>query len=298
MSTPQNSIVLLNRLLALKESAPFLLVLDTLAQSAYSLVQEFVHKSQTKEVVFLSFETVNRPIYATQFVQCDSLSSQAIIERVHALLPPSAPSAASTKSLVIIDSLNYIASEELSGFISGLMTPTIVLVGVFHSNVPRLESPITNYPQPAEFLTYIASAIFEVQPLVTDSSIDGETLEYAVENLRLPIKAGLNGAVFKLVLVSRRKSGRSLTYKFVVNTATHEVEILQEQDEVAANDDEALLKDLTTFNLTTNKKQQLAKDQVELPFLEAQNFGPGGAIVYEFEKDDDYDEEDPYEDPF
>ena len=24
----------------------------------------------------------------------------------------------------------------------------------------------------------------------------------------------------------------------------------------------------------------------------------GGAIVYEFEKDDDYDEEDPYEDPF
>lgn len=30
----------------------------------------------------------------------------------------------------------------------------------------------------------------------------------------------------------------------------------------------------------------------------AQSFGQGGAIVYEYEKDDDYDEEDPYEDPF
>ena len=65
-------------------------------------------------------------------------------------------------------------------------------------------------------------------------------------------------------------------------------------------EDESLLKDLTTFNLTTSSKQKLAREQVELPFMQAQESlgAAGGAIVYEFEKDDDYDEEDPYEDPF
>ncbi|GMF02225.1 unnamed protein product [[Candida] boidinii] len=66
------------------------------------------------------------------------------------------------------------------------------------------------------------------------------------------------------------------------------------------NDNDSLLKNLTTFNLTTTSRQKLAKDQVELPYLQAQqSMGSiAGAIVYEFEKDDDYDEEDPYEDPF
>ncbi|GMF06039.1 unnamed protein product [[Candida] boidinii] len=66
------------------------------------------------------------------------------------------------------------------------------------------------------------------------------------------------------------------------------------------NDNDSLLKNLTTFNLTTTSRQKLAKDQLELPYLQAQkSMGSiAGAIVYEFEKDDDYDEEDPYEDPF
>ena len=46
------------------------------------------------------------------------------------------------------------------------------------------------------------------------------------------------------------------------------------------------------------KTQKAARENVALPFLEAQSFNAGGAIVYEYEKDDDYDEEDPYEDPF
>ncbi|KAF5105173.1 hypothetical protein DV451_000089 [Geotrichum candidum] len=67
-------------------------------------------------------------------------------------------------------------------------------------------------------------------------------------------------------------------------------------------EDQALLKGLTTFNLTTTDKQKAEREKVDLPFLQAQEVGQGGAqggaIIYEFEKDDDYDEEDPYEDPF
>ncbi len=63
-------------------------------------------------------------------------------------------------------------------------------------------------------------------------------------------------------------------------------------------DSDALLKGLTTFQIGLTDRQKQVRDGVDLPFLEAQEFNTGGAIVYEFEKDDDYDEEDPYEDPF
>ena len=100
-------------------------------------------------------------------------------------------------------------------------------------------------------------------------------------------------------MTNRRKSGKALVYQYIVDTNTHEYTVFKPLTEETV-EDELLLKDLTTFNLTTSTKQKLAREQVELPFMEAQTeLGKyGGAIVYEFEKDDDYDEEDPYEDPF
>ena len=68
------------------------------------------------------------------------------------------------------------------------------------------------------------------------------------------------------------------------------------------NDGDELLNNLTTFNLSTTREQRVAKERVELPFIEAQkNIGSiAGSTVYEFDKDDDYDDDDvdnPYEDP-
>ncbi|KAK7680922.1 hypothetical protein QCA50_015972 [Cerrena zonata] len=136
-----------------------------------------------------------------------------------------------------------------------------------------------NYPSSISLLNYVASSIFELEPKKLDD-------EEAVDNK-------LNKLQF------RRKSGRSLTYQFIINTENHTYEPFKENTE-EVEEDESLLKDLTTFNLTTNSKQKLAREQVELPFMQAQEAlgSAGGAIVYEFEKDDDYDEEDPYEDPF
>ena len=90
--------------------------------------------------------------------------------------------------------------------------------------------------------------------------------------MTFPINSNLNSAIFKVILTNRRKSGRSLTYTLIINSLNHEYEIWkdkQESDEIL-QEDESLLKDLTTFNLTTSSKQKLAREQVELPFMQAQ----------------------------
>ena len=133
-----------------------------------------------------------------------------------------------------------------------------------------------------------------------------EKLNDMIEVFNIP--RGLNNSVFNLLLINRRKSGRSLRYNFQIDSKKHEYILINGKENNANSSSDnpineaetpEMLQGLTTFNLTTSEKQRRAKEQVNLPFLEAQQYGSsGGAIVYEYEKDDDYDEEDPYEDPF
>ncbi|RCK59428.1 Elongator complex protein 5 [Candida viswanathii] len=296
-SASQNATVLLTRLLSLKESSSFHLILDSLTQSAYYLIEEYIHRlvPNSHNIIYVSFETINRPDYANEFIDCSSISSQQIIEKILALKKTS-----NGRTLVIVDSLNYIPSYEVSSFIAKLVGPTTTLLGVYHTQTPVPVSKYPNYPPAMTLLTYIASTIYELYPITPDS-IDEEHLENAVSKLNFPINSNLNDQTFHVVLTYRRKSGRSLIYKLRINGCTHEYEIWKDlQDVETVEEDESLLRDLTTFNLTTSSKQKLAREQVELPYLQAQESlgAAGGAIVYEFEKDDDYDEEDPYEDPF
>lgn len=302
----QSSTILLTRLLGLKENSPFLLVLDSLAQSAHHLILEFINRSASNtRVIYLSFETINKPNYATDYVDLTSndISPAKVIQLVRELVTTTQPSSiTSAKTLIVVDSLNYIPTEELSSFISGCIIPGTSLLGVFHTNIPQSQPTVINHPSPINILSFIASSIFEVDPLLDEEKIDEEALEIAINKLQTPINVHLNSSTYKLTLTNRRKSGRSLTYRYVIDSAKKSIEVYTPAlgSEEAREEDEALLKDLTTFNLTTNSKQKLAREQVDLPFMQAQEAlgSSGGAIVYEFEKDDDYDEEDPFEDPF
>lgn len=296
-SATQSATVLLTRLLSLKESSSFHLILDSLTQSSYYIIQEYIYRlsPNSHNVIYLSFETINKPDYADEFLDCCVMSLQQIIEKIQ-----SVNTAANKRTLIIIDSLNYLPDYEISSFISRLVGPTITLVGTYHTQTPESVSKYPNYPSAVTLLTYVASTIYELYPITPDS-IDEEHLDSAVNRLNFPTNCNLNDEVHRVLLTNRRKSGRSLIYKLVINCRTHEYSIWKDQqDDEQVEEDESLLKDLTTFNLTTSSKQKLAREQVELPFMQAQESlgSAGGAIVYEFERDDDYDEEDPYEDPF
>ncbi|CAH2355237.1 elongator complex protein 5 [[Candida] railenensis] len=306
MSTNQSSTILLTRLLSLKENSPFLLVIDSLAQTSFHFLNEIISRiSSNTKVIYLSFETTNRPAYATEFIECLDLTTAKILELVKIHSTSSQPSSlANPKTFVIIDSLNYVSNLELSSFITGCISPNVCLLGCFHSNIPEPQQLInTNYPSSLSILSFIASSIFEIDPLYDERKIDEETLENSLSTkLKFPINCNLNSEVFKVTLKNRRKSGRSLTFRYILNTSSHTIEVYTKStsEQNQEEDEEELLKDLTTFNLTTNSKQKIAREQVDLPFMQAQEAlgSAGGAIVYEFEKDDDYDEDDPYEDPF
>lgn len=306
----QSSLVLLNRILSLKDGLPFILVTDSLAQSGHYMIQEIAHKSNN-EIMYLSFETVNKPKFATHFLDCMDFSPIEIVKKVKELVSnssstsPSASAAAATasatkKTLIVIDAVNSIPIEHMANFISSLISPTTIVLGVYHDDSINPLHKYPNFPSHRKLLNYIASSVFEVEPY-HKVEIDEEELDNDLNKLKVPAIASLNSPVFKITLINRRKSGRSITSQFVLNTTDHSYEPYKETSQSSEDpEDESMLKDLTTFNLTTNLKQKLAKEQVELPFMQAQEeLGSySGAIVYEFEKDDDYDEEDPYEDPF
>lgn len=298
----QNSLVLLNRILSLKDGLPFLLAVDTLEQSAFFLVQEIAYRA-SNETIYLSFETVNKPQFSSHFIDCMDLAPEEIVKNVKQLTSNdkgvASVASAAKKTLIIVDSLNSIPIHQVANFVTSLISPTTVVLGIFHDDFGSVLSKYPNFPSHRKLLNYIASSVFEIEPH-HKTDVDQEELDNDLNKLKIPALGSLNSPVFKITLINRRKSGRSITSKFIINTVDHDYQHYKESEDTVDPEDESMLKDLTTFNLTTSLKQKLAKEQVELPFMQAQEeLGSySGAIVYEFEKDDDYDEEDPYEDPF
>ncbi|OWB80209.1 hypothetical protein B5S32_g4468 [[Candida] boidinii] len=335
-STSSNSLVLLNRILTLKEQTPFILVLDNIIQSSYYLTQEVIRRvsegnnssnsNNGIEIIYLSFETINKPklIKPLNFIDCLNLSLAQIKEKLDSRITNDT---LNKRKLIIVDSFNYINQDDLNNFISILsVSNTTTIYGVFNLSLPSSgiihttnenNTNINKYnnnnnPNKPNFLSilkFISTIIFELKVAETkNSTIDEEEIDEFFRKFELPLHHS-NKKLFEIELNYRRKSGRSLVYHYIMDCENDKIEIKinnnnnGENDNYGDggdNDNDSLLKNLTTFNLTTTSRQKLAKDQVELPYLQAQqSMGSiAGAIVYEFEKDDDYDEEDPYEDPF
>ncbi|AMD21194.1 HEL086Wp [Eremothecium sinecaudum] len=296
-SNIHNPAVLLKRVFSLKEQSSFILCTDTMAQSSEHLISEFIFNMQGSDIpiLYVSFEHLNKPEYANYFVEAANLSVEQIVAAVEELLPKQ-KDGVSKKSLVIIDAINYIPTKSLSKFVGSLASPNVTVITTYHKSLPAKKDPsLQHYPSSLQLLQFISTKILEVNPL-TDS-IDQEELDYDLNRFVIP--RNMNAPVYSLTFTNRRRSGRSLTYQLKIDSKTHNYSLIMgTEDDSRQEDDTDALNSLTTFNLSTTKKQKLAKEQLDLPYLQAQSFNTGGAIVYEFEKDDDYDEEDPYEDPF
>ncbi|KAK9356924.1 Elongator complex protein 5 [Lipomyces doorenjongii] len=307
---PQHSPLLLNRLLCLKDVSPFVLVLDTPKQTAKYFLLEFIHRNREGsvpglQIIFLSFETPAGSLdwircSSLQFVSCNHLPHKRIHDKVISLLRND------QKSLILVDSLSGVAAVDLVTFIAPLIRPASTLVAISHLPLPgHTALPTPSYaPSATTQLLYLATTIIKLSP---KPEIDIDEDDLASDTFLLPL--GSNSAQCRLEFLHRRKSGRAVQGSFKFDFTTHTLTFIPtsttagDSGGTTEQGDDALLKDLTTFNLGTTEKQRIARDNVELPYLKAQQgdmTGPvvGGAIVYEFEKEDDYDEEDPYEDPF
>lgn len=295
--------VLLNRIFSLRESCPFLLASDTFVQSATFLTDELVHKARTSNpdlhIVFLSFETVRIPSYIRKGKDCFlSLLDEDFASVLNKLFDDKEDP---KRTLVIVDSFNYIPQKQIITFLKLIMKPTHTVYGVYHQDIPpTVSSSESRSPSSYSYLHFLSSCMFEIKP---NNFEEHDSIYHTILENGPTFPVGVQTTqrrTFFTHMTYRRKSGRSLEYDFMINSNSHQYEEIKQITAEGSQEDESLLKDLTTFNLGTTKKQKEQRDKVDLPFLEAQKSlgSVGGSIVYEFEKDDDYDEEDPYEDPF
>uniref|UniRef100_A0A060T6U9 Elongator complex protein 5 n=1 Tax=Blastobotrys adeninivorans TaxID=409370 RepID=A0A060T6U9_BLAAD len=297
MPVHQQNAVLLPRLLGLRDYTPFVLVLDSIAQSADYLILEFLHRiPQETNVVFLSFETVQPPSLTDKKISFVDVSNTEI-SKISSVL--SSHVSSQKKNVVILDSLSHIPAERMSEFVMSIFRPNTTIMAVYHTSIPLEAAKNPYYPNPLNLLHFLATSSIMVMPIQGNEHLEEER-EKEVDRLMIPMNC--NTPKFQVTLTHRRRSGRSISADYTVNFTDHNIEYLVQKQQEVQQEDESMLAGLTTFNLSTTDKQKQAKDSVELPFFKAQEFGDGGAqggaIIYQYEKDDDYDEEDPYEDPF
>lgn len=235
---------ILDRIISLKDYSPFILICDSLAQTADLLLSEIELRKDAKRETLLLRDLNIEPNAAIKIQQC--------------------------------------------------IKPGVSVIGVFH--IDEQLKPSNDHklyaPQGLLLLEYMATSILRIQP---SRDAQQRLLDNPLSGWNDFSGSLFNTTSFRVDIEHRRKTGRSLSGSFMIDSRTHAVKYLTSQ----RLKEEEIPENLTTFNLALSEKQKQDKEKVELPFMDAQQGpGQGGAIVYQFEKDDDYDEEDPYEDPF
>ncbi|PHH78134.1 hypothetical protein CDD82_3186 [Ophiocordyceps australis] len=314
-----HSILLLQRLLNLRHGAsPLTLVLDNLEQSAGPLLHEYMSRakiSRTK-VIFVSFATLNKPIGADVFIRAYNKDLKLVQRELNSHCPAPAPLQKDKpvqRALIIIDSLNNIAwssADSLASFLSGLITPVVSVVAVYHSDVPASTSPSTNEyePAPLTLLSHLATAILRV------SSLEQEIARQAARNRALQepewglgegregVLIGLRATQERALVLRmelRRRSGRSVPGDFILAPApgaNAAISLLTDHAAFAAAEEENQQDQgpESTFNLALTDKQRKDREGIVLPYFDAQTdigAGLGGRILYDMGREDDFDED-------
>ncbi len=298
--------VLLNRILTLRESSPFILTLDTILQSSFSFTKELIYKVRSTnlpvKVILVSFESKKAHFPVDDFIDALNVSFDRLIKK----LEGSISKFPNAQKLIIFNSLNYVRTiQQVSILMRKLMNPTITIYGTFHLDIPIPRSiQFSNGPTTLMLLRYVANTILELIPATLKNKKPDEFFDI-MSGIDIPITE-CNRRLYECTLIYKRKSGRAMTYQILIDTIKHTYKRVEKESgdkQSNSQEEEKLLNNLTTFNLSTTREQRAAREKVELPFMEAQkSLGSiAGSTVYEFDKDDDYDDDDdadnPYEDP-
>ncbi|KHJ34531.1 putative killer toxin sensitivity protein [Erysiphe necator] len=310
--------------------SPFTLILETLEQSGNSLIQEFGRRAKISntKVVFVSFKTpyckkAHLPIEISSFINARQKTICTLREEIisHLNLPKRNSVDEKCNFMLFFDSLVPLASshsEELSSFLTSLLiSSSVSLLAVYHVDIP-IPCSITPYsPGPLVILTYLATAILTVSSLeqvlsrkrARDRSLP-EPL-FGLEEVKEGVIIGRNDSVKEKGLVVqmelRKRSGRGILENFVLipsssSKAIPKIIPLTEYPAYIStptfinteNQDHSSQLDMT-FNLSLSEKQKKERDEVVLPYFDAQKEGgnEGGRILYQMGTEDheDFDEE-------
>ncbi|KAI9831969.1 MAG: hypothetical protein M1826_002697 [Phylliscum demangeonii] len=305
----QQNLLLIARLVDPRHHAsPFTLILDSIDQSAKSVVDAVVQRAAGGNVrtIFVSFETIHPPLGVDDFVPAEAL--------------------------VVVDSLNALADlllDSLSGFLSSLIRPRTSLLAVYHTDVV-VASPTTASsayaPHALTLLEYLSTSVLTVhclahviaQKRARDRSLAEPRFGLAQQVEGLVVGRGANdGSAMVLEMEHRRKSGRAVEEWFVMTRKRQasapaktllrswdwDFSLLEEHpsfripDRGSAPPGDARpgANPESTFDLTLNEKQRADREHIMLPYFDAQRSdggtSMGGRILYDMGAEDDFDDE-------
>ncbi|KAK6595711.1 elongator complex protein 5 [Botrytis cinerea] len=254
----------------------------------------------------------------------------------HLPSPTTPPSASQQKILLIIDNLHPLTAhpEHLSPFLSSLIIhPTISLLCTHHLDIPLPFSTTNPYiPTPLTTLLFLATAIITPQNFTHEVARkrardkSAREPEFGTAEGKEGVLMGFgnsasastdakNGEIV-LVLELRRKSGRGTRETFIYTPPPHHttspttkdigsIQLLDEHPAFAVPDisdgsmgkeEEEGIEGDVTFSLGLTEKQKRDRENVVLPYFDAQKeggIGSGGKILYEMGAEDreDFDDE-------
>ena len=225
--------------------------------------------------------------YSPFILICDTLAQTSDI-----LLKAMLKRAKKDVSLIINADLNHFEPEVVVQEVMKLMKPDRTLIGVYHTDITysSSKSPKSYSPSTLSLLEYMATSVIRVLPGPEALSRKAES-SFDIFDFSNKV---YNRMQFTVEVEHRRKSGRRISTLFNVNGDTYEFK----QARLDMIEDQVDLTNLTTFNLSLSEKQRQDRENVELPYLEAQRGGNGGAILYEYTEVDDYDEDEPFEEDY
>ena len=169
-------------------------------------------------------------------------------------------------------------------------------------------------PSNLTLLEYLATTIVHVLSL-TQAKAKHDALAmsraepgFGLEEYRHGTILGQGVNIGSAVLVEmehRRKSGRMVGLSFVLSTIASGSSLKTSEQRITLRDDHVAFRPTAgpetgdaadfasgTFNLKLTEKQRQARDGVVLPYFDAQTGGgQGGRILYEMDREDDFDEE-------
>jgi elongator complex protein 5 len=224
--------------------------------------------------------------------------------------------------------------SSLAPFLSSLISPTTTLLGVYHLDVPlslppegSAEAYPDSAPHPVTLLKYFATTLITLQS-ITHVLAAKAAQDRSLAPPRWGLDEGIEGIIVGMgsnpregvvmEMEYRRKSGRGVTERFFLplmegngiessvlpGGVTEKVILLEDHPqwklseqlkEKAVVTEEEDGEPQSTFELGLTESQKKARDEVVLPYFDAQRadgIGGGGAILFTPDKEiDDFDDE-------
>ncbi|CCX04244.1 Elongator complex protein 5 [Pyronema domesticum] len=290
--------------------------------------------SQKIPILFISFNSFSPPGVAGAGGLTVIRAHRLPISALQTQITTHLSSLPSKRCLLIIDSLNPLCSSSpssLAPFLSSLISPTTTLIATFSLDIPLSMPPEASgsaypdsAPSPLVLLKYFATTILEVRS-ITHMLEGKKARDRSLVEPGWGLEEGKEGAVVGLgatpregtvvVMEYRRKSGRGVTEGFflpagagfketllpggirekVILLEDHPEWRVSEQVKERGNGFEDEEGPKSTFSLGLTEEQRKKRDEVVLPYFDAQReggIGGGGAILFTPDREiDDFDDE-------